>query len=152
MKKIIILSIVIFFILTFLFLFTIAQTSQSRDPIKPVCCVTTDGTCQDIGIKQAEQKCGTNTDFDLISDTGFCNQQNDCNPGCCKIKGKMQKLPYQRYECIALCVSSGVCTCTGNNIKSCTWKSGDFDWSKGQCPADNSYKYIIQQQATTATK
>jgi hypothetical protein len=130
----------LFLLVTSLFLFTIAQTAQSPDPIKPVCCVTTDGICQDIGIKQTEQKCGSYSDFDLISNSGFCNQQTECNPGCCKIKGKMQKLPYQKYECLALCVSTGTCTCTGSNIKSC---AGDYEWAKGQCPADNSYKYLL---------
>lgn len=100
-------------------------------PFRPVCCANEDGVCQDIDILSGDSGCGREFDrYTLLSEEKFCNQLDECMPGCCSIRGKDIPAIKQKYECIATCLESNVCDCTSDDLSSCT---GDYEWREGVC-------------------
>ena len=95
-----------------------------------VCCAADDGICRDISVPLNEQNCGEH-DWELVSYEKFCKNIDNCQKGCCTIRGKPQDLPMNKYECMTLCERAGVCQCTDKF--DCIPNDLEWKWSPSIC-------------------
>ena len=108
---------------------------------KIVCCANHDGTCQDI----LESECDPEKGWTLVSDADFCNQLEECQVGCCSIRGSKQILAKQKWECTSLCKDSGQCDCDTATVKgldTCNPMGDGWDWDPNIAACPQAYNYI----------